>query len=70
MIYIYIRNYLNIYNKYNSKYTSDIFESIFINKIMNRLIKIYSCIRIKVFTEHVFEIETWILDWEFKNRKQ
>jgi hypothetical protein len=43
-----------MYNKYNSKYTSDTFKSIFINKIRNRLIKIYSCIRSEVLTEHAF----------------
>jgi hypothetical protein len=41
-------------NKCNSKYTSDIFKSIF---IINRLIKsIYSCIRVEVLTERLFEI--------------
>jgi hypothetical protein len=34
------------------EYTSDIFKSIFINKIINRLIKVYSCIQVKVLDVH------------------
>jgi hypothetical protein len=58
---IYIRN--NFHKKYNFEYISDIFKSIFINKIINRLIKVYSCIHVEVLTVQLFgirKIETQI----------
>jgi hypothetical protein len=51
---LYIRNYFH--KKYNLESTSDIFKSIFINKIINRLIKVYSRIHVKVLTVHLFGI--------------
>jgi hypothetical protein len=38
------------------EYISDIFKSIFINKIINRLIKIYSCIHVEVLAVLLFGI--------------
>jgi hypothetical protein len=38
------------------EYTSVIFKSIFINKIINRLIKVYSCIQVEVLIVHLFGI--------------
>jgi hypothetical protein len=47
---------INYFKKYNVEYTSEIFKSIIINKIINRLIKVYSCIHVEVLIVHLFGI--------------